>query len=241
MATKQIYWGDGSSDKIMVTYSGEVGSSQMAVASDPNNFPEERTKEITLKSAGGVALGTLTVSQLGAPTLSVNPESYTFADNEAEKFFNVTTNQGSFSAVWGTPISGATITVTSEGFYVQFSALMPANDVSGTIIVTAGALSMTVNVVKLGSFTEPSVDPSAFLFAYNNTTAKQFYVSNVGSNYTVAWKSDNQMTGATLTKNSSGFTVKCSVNTSSTLLSGIVVVTSGTRHVEVVLTQSRKL
>jgi hypothetical protein len=63
MATKQIYWGDGSSDQITITYTGEVGSSQMTVASDPNIFLTERTKTISLKSAGGIVLGTLTVSQ----------------------------------------------------------------------------------------------------------------------------------------------------------------------------------
>jgi hypothetical protein len=64
MASKQIYWGDGTSDKITVTYSGNVGSSQMAVASDPNALLTYRTKTIVLKSTGGATLGTLTVSQL---------------------------------------------------------------------------------------------------------------------------------------------------------------------------------
>jgi hypothetical protein len=64
MASKQVYWGDGSSDKITVTYSGDVGSGQMTVASDPNLFLTYRTKTIVLKSTGGATLGTLTVSQL---------------------------------------------------------------------------------------------------------------------------------------------------------------------------------
>jgi hypothetical protein len=64
MASKQIYWGDGTSDKITVTYSGNVGSSQMTVASDPNLFLTYRNKTIVLKSTAGATLGTLTVSQL---------------------------------------------------------------------------------------------------------------------------------------------------------------------------------
>jgi hypothetical protein len=63
MATKQIYWGDGTSDKITLTYSGDTGSSQMTVASDPNMFLVERSKTVVLKSTAGATLGTLTVSQ----------------------------------------------------------------------------------------------------------------------------------------------------------------------------------
>jgi hypothetical protein len=63
MATEQIYWGDGTSDTITLTFSGDVGSSQMTVACDPNIFLTARTKSISLKSTGGVLLGTLTVSQ----------------------------------------------------------------------------------------------------------------------------------------------------------------------------------
>jgi hypothetical protein len=63
MLTKQIYWIDGSSDKITITYSGIAGSSKMTVASDPNKFLTVRSKTISLKSTGGATLGTLTVSQ----------------------------------------------------------------------------------------------------------------------------------------------------------------------------------
>jgi hypothetical protein len=63
MASKQIYWGDGTSDVITLTYSGNVGSTQMSVASSPNNFLSQRSKTVALKSAGGVTLGYLTVLQ----------------------------------------------------------------------------------------------------------------------------------------------------------------------------------
>ena len=79
MAAVNVYWGDGTSNKITVTYSGNVGSSQMTVASDPNNFITMRTKTITLKSAGGVTLGTLTVTQ------QPRSRAYSAAYNEAYK------------------------------------------------------------------------------------------------------------------------------------------------------------
>jgi hypothetical protein len=64
MATVNVYWGDGTSDKITCTFSGDVGSSQMTVASDPNKFLIYRMKNISLKSTGGALLGILTVTQM---------------------------------------------------------------------------------------------------------------------------------------------------------------------------------
>jgi hypothetical protein len=79
MAAVNIYWGDGTSDKITCTFSGNVGSSQMAVASDPNKFLITRTKNITLKSSGGATLGILTVSQ------QPRSRAYSVAYNESYK------------------------------------------------------------------------------------------------------------------------------------------------------------
>jgi hypothetical protein len=58
-----IYWGDGTSDMLYIDYSGDVGSSQPTVASDPNPFNEERTKSIYFKDGSGSVLNTLTVTQ----------------------------------------------------------------------------------------------------------------------------------------------------------------------------------
>lgn len=63
MAVATIYWGDGTSDVITVTYTGSVGSSQMVVASSPNKSVNERSKTIKLKTAGGMLMGTLSVTQ----------------------------------------------------------------------------------------------------------------------------------------------------------------------------------
>jgi hypothetical protein len=63
MAAVNIYWGDGTSDVITVNYTGNVGSSQMTVASSPNVLLAARSKTITLKSAAGDLLASLTVTQ----------------------------------------------------------------------------------------------------------------------------------------------------------------------------------
>jgi hypothetical protein len=63
MAAVNVYWGDGTSDKITVTFSGSVGSSQMTVACDPNKSLTGRTKDVKLKSTAGATLGYLRVFQ----------------------------------------------------------------------------------------------------------------------------------------------------------------------------------
>ena len=63
MATATVYWGDGTSDVITVTYSGAVGGSQLTVASAPNRTLASRSRNILLRNAAGVQLATLTVTQ----------------------------------------------------------------------------------------------------------------------------------------------------------------------------------
>lgn len=71
MATKTIMWGDGTSDKITVTYSGSVGSGDMIVMSDPNPTLSSRHATIELKINGGT-VGTLLVDQeAGSRSFSV--------------------------------------------------------------------------------------------------------------------------------------------------------------------------
>lgn len=68
MAVIQIGWGDGTTSKIYLEYTGTVGSSQMVVTSDPNTTTVRRTKTITFKSTMGATLSTLRISQeVGAP------------------------------------------------------------------------------------------------------------------------------------------------------------------------------
>lgn len=63
MPTANIAWGDGTGDVITVEYSGEVGSSDMTVASTPNKTLNSRNQTITLKDYTGVVRATLIVTQ----------------------------------------------------------------------------------------------------------------------------------------------------------------------------------
>lgn len=64
-------WGDGTTCKVTVAFSGSVGSSDMTIASDPNPTLSSRTVTIKLKINGGT-VGTLTVEQkAGGKSFSV--------------------------------------------------------------------------------------------------------------------------------------------------------------------------
>lgn len=60
--TTQIDWGDGSGDKITLTYSAAEGNQTIAVSSAAYAGYQDRQKVITF-SASGVASVTLTVTQ----------------------------------------------------------------------------------------------------------------------------------------------------------------------------------
>ena len=64
MAVAEVAWGDGSGDKIYLSYSASEGNQVVSVSSDANTGYEERTKEVTF-SASGVSPQTLTVKQAG--------------------------------------------------------------------------------------------------------------------------------------------------------------------------------
>lgn len=63
MATLSTAWGDGTSDAILVTFTGDVGSTVMTLSSAANKTGRQRERVIMLKSTAGVVLATLKVTQ----------------------------------------------------------------------------------------------------------------------------------------------------------------------------------
>ena len=82
MVTKQIYWDDGTTDQITITFSGTEGESQMLVASDPNISAETRSKTITVKTDDSTMTVMLEVTQKSLPALFhdgyLRPNQYLF-------------------------------------------------------------------------------------------------------------------------------------------------------------------
>lgn len=79
--TKTIDWGDGSGDKIMLTYPSATGNQQVSVTSDPNETGVQRTKVVTISSdIGGVVSSKLSVVQkareLKEYTITLYPSAF---------------------------------------------------------------------------------------------------------------------------------------------------------------------
>lgn len=79
MASKTIDWGDGSGDKIILTYDEARGNQSVSVSSDPNTGLE-RTKTVTFTTLeGGTITRTLTVRQAGGiseHTITLHPAAF---------------------------------------------------------------------------------------------------------------------------------------------------------------------
>lgn len=58
-----IYWGDGTNDKINITYSGIAGTSEINIVSDPNTTEKDREVAANIESVTGIVLGVLTIQQ----------------------------------------------------------------------------------------------------------------------------------------------------------------------------------
>lgn len=66
MASKAIPWGDGSGDALTVTFSGNEGTSTLAVSSDANRTQVRRTITLRLYDGAGTLLAEVPVSQEAA-------------------------------------------------------------------------------------------------------------------------------------------------------------------------------
>ena len=63
MATQTIAWDDGTTDKVYISYTGEIGNSVMTISGDENKTGNRRSRIITLKTLDDITLDTLEVSQ----------------------------------------------------------------------------------------------------------------------------------------------------------------------------------
>lgn len=58
-----IYWGDGTNDKVNITYSGMAGTSEINIVSDPNITGSDREITTAIENPIGIVLGSLTIRQ----------------------------------------------------------------------------------------------------------------------------------------------------------------------------------
>lgn len=82
--TTQVEWGDGSGEKIYLTYSASEGNQTVQVTSDAHTGYVERTKDITFTvSAGQTTITrTLTVIQAGKDITIITRNDVAMTEND---------------------------------------------------------------------------------------------------------------------------------------------------------------
>lgn len=81
--TTSLSWGDGSGDKIYLTYGAAEGTQTVSVSSDPCAGYLERSRDIVFQvTAGGTTISrTLTVTQLGKDITIITRNDVASTDN----------------------------------------------------------------------------------------------------------------------------------------------------------------
>lgn len=107
MATKTIDWGDGTSDKITLTYSSNSGNQQVSVSSDANGTGKARSKTITFATTlGGVVSRTLSLSQKAVEkqehTMTLYPSAFLSGQYASISGQNNPVGKGSTSTSYAT-------------------------------------------------------------------------------------------------------------------------------------------
>lgn len=60
-----IYWGDGTSGKVNITFSGDAGTSHITIVSDKNTTGKDREVSANIETPDGIVLGVLRIIQWG--------------------------------------------------------------------------------------------------------------------------------------------------------------------------------
>lgn len=82
--TTQVEWGDGSGEKLYLTYGASEGTQTIAITSDPHTGYVTRSKDIVFSvTAGGTTINrTLTVTQSGKDITIITRNDTAFTRND---------------------------------------------------------------------------------------------------------------------------------------------------------------
>lgn len=173
MASKTIDWGDGTGEKITLTYNAASGNQTVQVSSAKNTTTSKRSKTITFATtAGGSVTRTITVTQKGLTesTVKFNPSAFV---SGTYKSISGQTNPVGKSE---TSTSYATVNLTN-GSRATTNAIWSFD--CSSIPEGAEIVSVTCKAKCSINNTQSSRISTRKIQLYSNTTAK-------GSAYTVA-------------------------------------------------------
>jgi hypothetical protein len=205
----------------------------LVVSYDTNNFPSERTAQITI--AGGSIVRTVTVTQAPAPaTLEVTPQNQNVDYPAGTTNFTINSNSSwivTEVSDWFSisPLSGT----TSGTIVVTFNANPATTPRSGQIVVTANELTQTVTVSQAGAPANLTVTPETI--NVNNLAGTTEFVIDSNIAWTIteseSWLSIAPRNG----DNGGNITITYNANTTASSRSGLITVSGSglTRTVQV--------
>lgn len=131
MAVTEIPWGDGSSDKIYLTYSALEGDQTVLVSSDANAGASARSKVVTFTTTVGNVTQTLTISQepgVVVQTLTVN----FYALDADHEYKSITTPEDAYKGTGSSSTYAGILPTTGNNaetyYYFKFdTSSIPAN------------------------------------------------------------------------------------------------------------------
>ncbi|MBQ6577235.1 MAG: hypothetical protein IJL91_05755 [Bacteroidales bacterium] len=202
--TEEISWGDGSGDKIYLTFGASEGTQTISVSSDPNAGTSERSKNVVFTTAAGGVSKTLTVKQDGyQPTehtvrlipsnYAVSSTSYLSVSNASNMYHN--TDNTTYATITNTNSStssrylylrgfnfsdipsGATVTSFTVKIKGYERSLSTSTSYAPRLANGTSALSNTTASTNFGTSTKTITIPTGAL------TWTQ--MKNYGSNFTI--------------------------------------------------------
>ena len=205
----------------------------LQITSTTNTSTSERSAKITVTAATAPAV-TISVIQAGVNTLSINPNSISFAANETiTKTATVTSN----ATNWDATTTVEWLTIGKQGTTLQLTPTANTQPIerSTTVTVTAGtAVPVTVTVTQAAAPTTLTINPTSISFTDDETTARTITIVTNAVNWDVTTTS----TWLSISKQGNSFTITPTENIGTSLRSATVTVTAGDQSKQVTVEQS---
>lgn len=221
MAVTEIPWGDGSGDKIYLTYPSASGDQTVQVTSDANTG-SARTKTVTF-TATGTTPKSLTISQDGASgtrTVKLIPSHYW---RSSTAYVTVTNPENMYTDISSDTYATATSTRKTTAAYYAFVNGFNIED------IPAGA-NVTSFVVRIRGYRNSRI---ATAEAYNpcltNTTNGTTFdgttaSSTFGTSATTIVLPTGNLTWADIVSDGANFSIRVSVTRSSSNYQGYIYI-----------------
>lgn len=172
--TQTIDWGDGSGDKITLTYSAASGAQDVSITSAKNTGSSTRSKTVSFKTtAGGTVTKTVTVTQepgVKEYTVTFNPSAFVSGTYQSISGQTNPVGKSETNTTYATVNLKTGSRATTNAIWSFDCSSIPSN---ATIVSVTCKAKCSINNTQSNRISTRTIQ------LYSNTTAK-------GSSYTVA-------------------------------------------------------